>query len=359
MKAVTLPALAAFVWLLAPSATSQVVISEINFSAQQAGDDQWVEVANLGSETAELNGWSLYLATKTPGRPGTYWFAFPQGTELEPAAFLRVHWRAPIPDDPPGPNEIYTGNQLVHFMFGYGAEILPSQPDELHPELQGGALALLSTQNNLLMNDHNIIQDWVSWGGNGYSREDLAIQAGKWSSGASVAPPAQRDSIALSLADNEDPTPVSAYFHDASPTPNAPNAVGSESVDLGGACSAGTLSPLILRTESLPVVGNRDFRFRLDNTLGGPNDFALLVLSPDPGDGSTVILGCMLEVGLTNAWGAVITQTQVGQTYFPFDMSVMDPVLSGLLAYVQAAVIRLGTPGDLATSDALKLILGS
>ena len=199
MNTASLAGLAAAVGLLALPATSQVVISEINFSAQDANDDQWIEIANLGGGTAELNGWSLYLATSTPGVPGNYWFGFPQGTELAAGEILRVHWGAPIPEEDPGELEIYTGTALVNFMFGYGYEPLATQ---------GGALGLLSTQNNQLMNTPAIIRDWVSWGGGGYAREDLAVQNGSWVEGTAVTPPQQLDSIAQNLALEPAPPPV-------------------------------------------------------------------------------------------------------------------------------------------------------
>ena len=352
MKTAFYMGLAAAAGLLVIPATSQVVVSEINFSAQIAGDDQWVEVVNLGGSKAELDGWSLYLATDTPGVPGNYWFGFPQGTELEAGEFLRVHWGAPIPDEAPtGPElEIFTGTTLFNFLFGFGFEPL---------SVQGGALALLSTQNNLLMNDDTVIQDWVSWGGNDYPREDLAIQAGEWTTGTSVTPSQQLDSIALNLALNQVPTPVSAYFHDASPTSNAPNAVGGSTGTLGTSCASGGGSSLSLVVESFPVLGNRDFRYRLDNTLGMPMDFAILVLSPDAGDGSSTILGCPIFVGQTSAFGALVIPTEIGQTHFPIDLSSAPTILAGIDIYAQAAVITVGAPTDLGTSEAIKITLGS
>ena len=351
MKTAFLTGLAAATGFLALPATSQVVVSEINFSAQTAGDDQWVEVVNLGESTAELNGWSLYLATDTPGVPGNYWFGFPQGTQLEAGEILRVHWGAPIPAEaPPGPEiEIYTGTTLFNFLFGYGYEPLSTQ---------GGALALLSTQNNLLMNSPAIIQDWVSWGGNGYPREDLAIQAGEWTAGASVTPSQQLDSIALNLALNLAPTPVNAYFHDASPTPNAANAVGGAVATIGISCASGGGTALSLVVESFPVLGNRDFRYRLDNTLGAPTDFAILVLSPDDADGTATLLGCPIFVGQSNAFGSLVIPTQIGQTYFPIDLSFAPAILLGVDIYAQSAVITVGAPADLGTSEAVNITLG-
>ena len=349
MKTAFLMGLAAATGFLALPAMSQVVVSEINFSAQIAGDDQWVEVVNLGETTAELNGWSLYLATDTPGVPGNYWFGFPQGTELEAGEFLRVHWGAAIPAETPPELEIYTGISPFNFLFGYSYEPLPTK---------GGALALLSTQNNLLMNDPAVIQDWVSWGGNGYAREDLAIQAEKWVADASVTPPQQLDSIALNLALNQAPTPVGAYFHDASPTPNAPNAVCGAVATIGTSCASGGGTALSLAVESFPVLGNRDFRYRLDNTLGAPTDFAILVLSPDDADGTATLLGCPIFVGQTNAFGSLVIATQIGQTYFPIDLSFAPAILAGVDIYAQSAVITVGAPADLGTSEAVKITLG-
>jgi hypothetical protein len=358
MRITTLLALIAVTWLGATRAPSQVAISEINFSAQGVGDDQWVELVNLGGESVELNGWSLYLATDDPGGFGNYWFAIPLGLELAPAEFLRIHWLAPIPFDPPGQGEIYTGDSTFNFMFGYFAE-------PLDPE--GGALAVLNTQNNLLMNNSNIIQDWVSWGGNGYPREDLAIQAGKWTAGVSISPPQEEDSIALNLAMDRDPVALQAYFHDASPTPNAANAVGGETRTFAGSsCVSGGGNSPILATQSFPVIGNRDFSFRLDNTLGELNEIAVLVLSPnaiEPDDPSAPLpllySNCPIWIDLATAYGSVAVLTEVGSTTFPFDLAPLGPEFMGLEFYAVAAILNLDRPDDLGLTDLMKVTLSN
>lgn len=348
MNTVPLLTLAALPWLFAAPATSQVVISEINFSAHSESDDQWVELVNLGGESVELNGWSLYLATGTPAAIGNYWFGIPN-LELEPGDFMRVHWLAPIPASP-GAKDIYTGVSILNFLFGYYAVPLPAS---------GGALAVLSTQNNQLMNTPAVIEDWVSWGGNGYPREDLAVQADKWTVGASVAAPIAADSIALIQAleplPGEGPTPVSAYFHDAFPTPNMPNATGGSLARFGTSC-AGT--NLTLQAQSVPAAGNRDFQLRLDNTLGLPNEFAALVLSLHPGNGSFEVLGCPIWIDLAGAQSLLIP-TAVGQTVFPFNLSIARPILAGLELDFQGAVVDFSGPGTLETTDALHMILGN
>src|SRR5690606_13306929 len=64
---------------------AQVTISEVDASATQA----WVELLNRGPNEVDLSNWSLYHATKTPHRSGTYWFAFPAGTRIAADGFLR------------------------------------------------------------------------------------------------------------------------------------------------------------------------------------------------------------------------------------------------------------------------------
>src|SRR5688572_24630196 len=148
MKTTLLPF--AFAALLAGTAPAQVLLSEINFVPQNAGDDQWIELTNTSNAQVDLTTWSLYQATNTFGMPNNYWFGFPPGTRIPAGGYLRVHWRAAIPTTPPPATDVYTGNTVYHFLFGYAAEALAPA---------SGALALFNSQQNIHMNDPAFLQD--------------------------------------------------------------------------------------------------------------------------------------------------------------------------------------------------------
>lgn len=249
-------------WLLSallaiPSAAAQVVISEINFTPQDGNDDQWIELANLGSAPADLTGWAIYYATKTPDMPGTYWFAMPAGTVISSGGFLRVHWF--VDRQPPTATDVYTGRHILNFLFGYGAEPLVQQR---------GALALLNSTRNQDQNSFGIYQDWVSWGDIGFRRQNLAEQANLWVPGTFAPAPVGAESLALDLTIQAEPTQSSSFFLDATPTPNAPNSEGVFVRKYGRNCGVGAVTAPTIDAVSRPVSGNPAFGVRITGTDG-------------------------------------------------------------------------------------------
>jgi hypothetical protein len=293
---------------------SQVVISEINFVPQSAGDDQWIEVQNLASGATDISTWSLYLSTS----PSTnYWWGFLPGTVIGAGQVLRVHWLQPV--QPTTAKDVYTGNLVLHFLFGLGAEPIPQF---------GGALGLFNTQSNLKMNDPAIVQDWISWGGNSWKRENLAIQNNRWIANQSVQVSVLKDSIALYESQQAEPTPASAFFHDVSPTPGGPNAVGSDSYSFGTPCSSGALVGATLSYKSAPCSGNRDFGLTMRPTIAGSR----LIVFFSPKQGGLSIGGCTIWVDHT--------------TFFP----VIIPAANGLTTL---DVPLLAVPNGLVTMQAI------
>ena len=303
--------------LASVSASAQVVLSELNFQAQTASDDQWIEIANRGTSAADISQWSLYLSTSAASN---YWWGFLPGTVIPAGGFLRVHWFVPV--KPTTATDVYTGNLVYHFLFGYGAEALPQL---------GGGLGLFNTQSNLRMNDPSIVEDWISWGGNGWKRESLAITNNRWFGTTSVPPSLLKDSIALNELAQIEPTPPSAYFHDASPTPLASNVSTAGSFTFGSPCSSGTINGATLSLRSVPATGNRDFGLALGPTTGGGN-FAIFLISSGIGD---IPLGpCTVRVD-PNSFAAVPIATTPGSTIL--DLALIDVPRGG--AYVQAVIV--------------------
>jgi len=280
-----LPTLLAAISCLAASAPSQIVITEVYFTPGISNDDEWIELRNLGTTSVNISTWSIYFATDTPGRAQNYWFALPANTSISSQSSLRVHWM--VPYQAKNLSEIFTGNSVFHFLFGYGAEELG--------DAANGALALLSTQNNALMNNASVFRDWVTWGngwtaGNRPIREDLAIQNQRWVANASVSTPRPGDSIALIYTSQAEPTPVSAFFHDATPTPVLPNNPISglnhenasftvlerpQGTPLQPCTGTGGTAPVVTAL-SVPTDGNVDFGLRLSNLV--PGQLAVLIL---------------------------------------------------------------------------------
>lgn len=242
---------AALATFLPAPAPAQVVISEISFTTSPT---PWIELANLGTATAQLTNWSLYQATKTQGLPQNYWFPFPAGTAIEGGGFLRVHWRRAIDPGNTNPAELYTGNTVHHFLFGYLAE--PLSENE-------GALAIFNTQNSNNMNNPATIVDWVSWGSSSFKREDLAVQRGLWQEGTFVPRALPQQALALITTDHVEPTLPNRFFHDDSPTPRQPNHAFAAGEVYGTSCSIGAGNVPQFEMLSVPVPGNRDWTLRV------------------------------------------------------------------------------------------------
>jgi hypothetical protein len=264
---------------MASEGRCQLIISEVKLLPANPSASRWVEVHNLGSDAVDLSTWAIYHASKTPGRPGTSWWAFPEGATLGPGGYLRVHWYAEF--QPHTQTDYYTGNHILDFLFSLGGE-------ELNPD--SGALALLSDRSGLGTTLVSSYEDWVSWGEDGFKREELAVSNGRWQPGQFVPPLSSPGSIALNLdqrlEDGFVPS-ASAFFHDASPTPLRSNHQDLQvSEPMGWSCAIGSPNPPKLELLSVPTAGNRDFGFRVRGSSGtASNQMVLIMVSSLPGDG--------------------------------------------------------------------------
>jgi hypothetical protein len=351
----TLSSLLAATLLWAGPASAQVVISEINFTPQSGTDDRWIELVNLGANRADLTNWALFYATKTPGMPGNYWWAFPAGTSLPSGGFLRVHWFEPIKSPNPTPaTDIYTGTTLFHFLFGYGGEPL---------QRSGGALGLLSSTSNASMNDPAIYEDWVGWGSSGFRREGLAIANNRWLLNDFVRAPTGSESIALDYAQQAEPTPSSAFFLDSTPTPNGPNASGTLVRPYGTACAVGAINAPTMELLSPPVSGNAFFAVRVRGTNGTTrNELVTLAFAVGSQQGivlPTPFFTCPIWLELQFNIFYSLPAAGGGQTFtdFPLPLTNVPPTPSSI--FVQALVL-LSPPSttDHAGSAGLEVKVG-
>lgn len=341
MKALRAPLAAAAAWLGSAVLPGQVVINEINFTVQQAGDDQWVELVNLTSNKTDLSTWSLYQATKTASQPGNYWFGFPPGTEIAPFSFLRVHWNVPV--KPSTATDIYTGNTVFHFLFGYGAESISKL---------SGAFALVSTQQNLQMNFPGVYVDWVQWGATGFLREDIAVAAGRWVAGNLIPSPTANHAIALDRNRQAEPTPSSAFFRDGSPTPGTDNIGNAAYGSYGTSCSSGSIAPLpFLDVLSIPALGNADFGLRVGNSKASQQ--GVLFFSVSQNAAGFPIFGCNVWVGVPEPIIAQPITMANGVTNIPL------PLLSGTLTEGTVFLqVIIAENLDLAFTQGLAVSLG-
>ena len=258
----------------------QVAISEIEFESRN-GLGQWIELVNKGSSSVDLGTWSLYHATQTPNKPQNYWWGFPRGTILAPGKFLRIHWGAALKASTA--TDIYTGNSVLHFLFGLGFEAL--DPNR-------GALAIMTTQDSTKVDQASLYHDWVSWGTTGFKRESIAIQAGRWTfnSSAPAATGSPRPTLAYDYTSLGRRHSGGEWFRDTTPTPLADNIGGAKVEHYGTACR-GLLSKIYVQlNDGLPIHGNRDFNVLLDKSLGR-NEFALGIIGVR-GIGNFKLLGC-------------------------------------------------------------------
>lgn len=250
------------------SAQNVLQINEVQF------DDQWIEVANFGTQPIDLSHWSIYQATHTANVPQAYWWPIPAGTVLPAGRFLRVRWLHPVQAGNPDPLLIDTGETSYHFLFFLRGERLARQD---------GALALVATQDANLVNDASYYRDFVAWSGHNtpFLRENLAVGNGRWRAGARTLRAEIGQSLALDARDLEEPTPATAFFRDTSPTPSAPNQGRQSTATLGTGCVLGLGGPSQLRFVSIPVHGNADFRVVIDNLGDSRTALALWFGLPD------------------------------------------------------------------------------
>lgn len=360
-----LHALCAAACLAAP-VPAQVIINEVFFTRQTFADDEWIELRNTGVNTVDLSTWSVYVATDTFGLAKNYWFGFPGNTQITPGGILRVHWMAPV--QPSTATDVYTGNTVFHFLFGFGAEELGNAAN--------AAIALLNSQSNQLMNSSVVFQDWITWG-DGWTeqsrpaREDLAIQAGLWNAATAVddssisAPTADTQSLALDYNKNAEPTASTAFFHDASPTPptsgtqlSGHNHEFAEFSVIDDPNNPGTpLAPCVtgfgtaanVSTMSVSASGNVDFGLRIDNLV--PGQLAALLI----GVSSTTIPwvfgpSCSINVMPIATCPFNISGPSMD---FPISLEIVPP---GTI-YVQT--ITLGTIDDIGFDPGHKWVIGN
>lgn len=356
-------ALAALLLGVAFSSTARaqtVILSEVFVDA----GDQWVEIHNRTGLPVDLSSWSLHAVTATPGRPQTYWWAFPTGTVIEGNGYLRVHWYAAAPTTAV-PGELWTGATIHHFLFGLGGESLPRER---------GALALLRSRQNAMMNTPSIYADYVCWGQGGLSREYLAVQAGLWQNDTATAPIATATSLARhegSIA--RTPLRRDEWFADSTPTPMRGNAGEADVRAVGVPCTtfgSRLFGPPTMTANSMPALGNASFALEIDHTTGVLYESILLAFSlgeapagqppllPPPPAGPR----CSEYLDAGRALGVVFARSRVGGTELPLSLASLPPALAGARFTVQALVLDgmpFAYPPYLGTTNALTITLGN
>ena len=323
-----------------------VYVSEVRAD----GSETWIEVHNRGGAAANLSTWSLHAATRTPGMPQGYWWAFPAGTSLAAGAYLRVHWFRSAPPTP-APGNLYTGTSPYGFLFGLGGEALSGT---------AGAVALFRSQANTKMTSPEFVQ-----------REPLAVAAGLWVAGRAAPPIPDGSSLA------RDPAAIGAtafpdeeWFVDASPTPLAPNVSGAVVESYGAACALPghhLLGVPTLRAQGLPLLGNQGFGLVVDHTTGIYGEFVLVCFSAAAAPaGQPPILppfagiGCQVAIDATQLLSAFLVPAQVVGTPLPLPLAG-PPSIVGTELHAQAVVVELlpyAYPPYQGASNAVRLVVG-
>lgn len=336
-----------------------VILSELG----NDGSGGWIELHNRGATSADVSTWSLYLTTATPGRVQTYWWGFRAGTAIPAGGFLLVRWLAPVPS-PPIAGEVATGSSQFDFLFGLGAEAVP---------LGRGALALLRSQQNALMNSPTVFADWVSWGSGGLTRESLAQQAGVWLQDHATPALSAGRSIARHPRTLVPNNPEQAWFVDDTPTPGQDNVGAADMHVLGSPCAPighHLLGAPMLAAISTPVLGNAAFALRVTNTTGvllercviafATNEVAAGIdnlLPPAPG-GEACRVYLDPAAWFANSW----LHTSVSQTTLPLSLATLPASLAGAHFAVQALVFddsASAWPAYQGVTNAIVITLGN
>jgi len=325
-------------------------------------DGQWIELHNRSAQSVDLSNYTLHLCTLTPTMPQNYWWPFPAGTVLPAGAYLRVNWfqqGAGVPQ----PGELFTGTTAYDFLFGLGGEAL---------QRDAGAVALLSSQSNELMNSSSIFRDWVSWGANGFPREFIAADAGLWNVTRHVPAP----SVGASIARDPDIIdsvvfPDEAWFVDFSPTPGLPNVTGAIVQPYGDACTLPgnhLLGLPQLGVTSLPLVGNGDFGIQISNTTGIYGEFVLIGFSAAmaPSGLPSILpqysgVGCHEAIDTTQLVATWLLPATILQTTVPMPLDGYGNSLIGAELHAQALVIELlpfSYPPYQGLTNALRVVVG-
>lgn len=314
-----------------------VILSE--FGIEPAGG--YIELHNRGTATADVSAWSVYLATPTASMPRTYWWGFRPGSTIPAGEFLVVRWLQPLPALPV-PGEVFTGATNPYFLFGLGGEALPQQR---------GALGLFRTQHSASVSTPSMIVDWVSWGGNGLSREDLAVQNGVWRAGRATSPLENGASLARHPGRDWSSTPELAWFLDTTPTPGGPNVGAAALQSIGSPCTPtghqllGTPS---LTALSLPVLGNSSFGFAVDNTTGVFTEWVIVAMTATTMPGRNDLLpaapggdNCFVFVDPSTSFGSLWQHSSMMRTTMPLSLQGLPAALAGQSFAVQALVLDL------------------
>lgn len=335
-----------------------VLLHEVRADA----NGRWIELHNRSNASVDLSQWSLHHCTTTPLTVRNYWWAFPVGTTIDAGGYLRVHWLQAAPSSP-AQGELYTGDTPWHFLFSQGAEALNGD---------AGALGLLRSQNVAMMSSPSIVEDWVSWGQAGFSREHLAVQANVWQTGQFTPPIA----AGTSLARNTPTVGTLAsrsleWFSDATPTPLAANVSGVIVENYSHACvTIGNhlLGLPTLRASSLPIIGNAQFAYTVDNTTGVFGELMVIALAHAAASASQLSLlptlpGSNCREAL--AHGSVLTvlmrPTQLLQTQVPLSLGNLGPAFCGLELHAQAMVFETlpnAWPPYQGISNAVRIVIG-
>lgn len=335
-----------------------VVLSEVRADASE----RWVEIHNRGATAADIGTWSLFYATKTPSMPRNYWWAFPIGTTLPPDSYIRVFWHQNQPTLVL-PGEFYTGTSPYGYLFGLGGE-------QLHGA--AGAFALVDSQQNALMNSPSRYVDWVSWGDDGYQREDLAVQNGTWTAGVHTPAIPTGQSLARNLAAiGAVTTHEQQWFLDATPTPMTGNVAGMSVVHYGQSCAVPghhLMGSPTLRPASLPLLGNSNFGYIVDNTTGFFGESMLFVFSAHRapiGQPSLLPLfpgsTCIEAIDTGSVIASLIVSTQVVETIIPMSLANLPPALAGVELHTQAMIfdwLPNAYPPFQGVTNAVEIVVG-
>lgn len=341
------------------AACQDVIVSELGRDA----NGSWIEIHNRGAVAANVSAWSIYLATTTVGMPRAYWWGFRPNTVLPAGSYLVVRWMQPIPAVPV-PGEVATGNTNPYFLFGLGAEPVPQSQ---------GALALFRTQFSGNMSSATWIADWVSWGGSGLTREDLAIQNGAWRAGNSAPSMPPACSLARHPGSTWSSQPELAWFVDETPTPGGANVGSAALVINGSACAPmghSLLGAPTLGATSMPVLGNSAFGLTVDNTTGVYAEWCIFALSagtmpfgradllpPTPGGSS-----CLVMLDPSAAFGTLWTRTAAMRTSLPMSLQGLPAALAGQSFAMQALVFDMSPnawPPYKGVTNALTVTIGN
>jgi hypothetical protein len=272
-----------------------------------------------------------------------------------------VHWCQAAPASP-APGDLFTGNTVYDFLFGLGGETLRADR---------GALGLFRSQLDTMMNTAAIVEDWVSWGDHGFTREYLAVANGRWTTGRQTPSIASGTSLARNVAVIGIGQPHDTqWFVDSTPTPLAPNLSGAEVSSYGQGCAvAGNhlLGVPELRATSLPLIGNAQFGLALDRTTGIYGEHTVVAWSAAAAPTSQPSLlpyvagGCAEVIDTSHLVSMWLLPTQVMTTSMPLSLAGLPAELAGIELHVQAVVFDLlpyAYPPYQGMSNALRIVLG-